>query len=131
MTVNYDIFVSLSRESSQSAAVPEPTMPFAALSLRNALTLTRYYMTRLHTPPPCEESMDDTTEQQPDLNWQQTKDNNFCNPSGPVTKESFDNMLSSIYAAYSYVCLRLGDYVTALEMSEELLQMKNLSDAHK
>ncbi|XP_075151049.1 CCR4-NOT transcription complex subunit 10 [Haematobia irritans] len=116
-------------ESSQSAAVPEPTMPFAALSLRNALTLTRFYMTQLHTPPTPDDTLEDAECQ--DISWQKTKDNNFCNPSGPVTKDAFDTMLSSIYAAHSYVCLRLGDYVTALEMAEELLKMEHLSDAHK
>ncbi|XP_005176125.2 CCR4-NOT transcription complex subunit 10 isoform X1 [Musca domestica] len=116
-------------QSSQSAAVPEPTMPFAALSLRNALTLTRVYMAQLYTPSVSEE-INETTDSQ-ESSWQKTRDNNFCNPSGPVTRESFDTMLSSIYAAYSYVSLRLGDYVTALEMAEELLKMENLSDAHK
>ncbi|XP_013114394.2 CCR4-NOT transcription complex subunit 10 isoform X1 [Stomoxys calcitrans] len=116
-------------ESSQSAAVPEPTMPFAALSLRNALTFTRFYMSQLHTSSSSDESAEGIENQE--SNWQRTRDNNFCNPSGPVTKESFDTMLSSIYAAHSYVCLRLGDYVTALEMAEELLKMENLSDAHK
>uniref|UniRef100_A0A1I8NAJ2 CCR4-NOT transcription complex subunit 10 n=1 Tax=Musca domestica TaxID=7370 RepID=A0A1I8NAJ2_MUSDO len=116
-------------QSSQSAAVLEPTMPFAALSLRNALTLTRVYMAQLYTPSVSEE-INETTDSQ-ESSWQKTRDNNFCNPSGPVTRESFDTMLSSIYAAYSYVSLRLGDYVTALEMAEELLKMENLSDAHK
>ncbi|XP_061390103.1 CCR4-NOT transcription complex subunit 10 [Musca vetustissima] len=115
--------------SSQSAAVPEPTMPFAALSLRNALTLTHFYMTQLYTTPSSEEMNESTESEEPV--WQKSRDNSFCSPSGPVTKESFDIMLSSIYAAYSYVCLRLGDYVTALEMAEELLKMENLSDAHK
>lgn len=125
----HSLFFIIQRQSSQSAAVPEPTMPFAALSLRNALTLTRVYMAQLYTPSVSEE-INETTDSQ-ESSWQKTRDNNFCNPSGPVTRESFDTMLSSIYAAYSYVSLRLGDYVTALEMAEELLKMENLSDAHK
>lgn len=129
MLCSQTCFFLLRSESSQSAAVPEPTMPFAALSLRNALTLTRFYMTKLYSTPSLDESTDDAENQ--DSDWQRTKDNNFCNPSAPVTKESFETMLSSIYAAHSYVCLRLGDYVTALEMAEELLKMENLSDAHK
>lgn len=116
-------------ESSQSVAVPEPTMPFAALSLRNALTLTRFYITKIFTP--AEPALDEEELESVETTATPSKDNSFCQPSGPATKESFDIILSSIYAAYSYVSLRLGDYVTALEMSEELLKMENLSDAHK
>jgi len=36
-----------------------------------------------------------------------------------------------IYAAHSFVSLRLGDDVTALEMAEHLLACERLSDAHK
>lgn len=90
-------------------------MPFAALCLRNALTLTRVYIDKLFSLP---------------LN-DDKQDNSFCQPSGPASRESFDIILSSIYAAFSYVSLRLGNYVTALEMAEELLRTEKLSDAHK
>ncbi|KAI9584433.1 CCR4-NOT transcription complex subunit 10 isoform X1 [Glossina fuscipes] len=112
-------------ESSQSAAVPEPTMPFAALSLRNALFLTRAYSHQVNVTTSSEEGNEEETCKSIPT------DNNFCNPSGPVTKESLDIMLSAIYAAYSYVSLRLGDYVTALEMAQELLKTDKISDAHK
>lgn len=64
-------------------------------------------------------------------NWRNVKDNNFCNPSRPISKNSLNNMLCAIYAAYSYVSLRLGDYVCALEMAQELLKAEKLSDAHR
>lgn len=63
--------------------------------------------------------------------WSQTQDNNFCNPSKPISLESMENMLDAIYAAHSFVSLRLGDHVTALEMAKHLLQSERLSDAHK
>jgi len=63
--------------------------------------------------------------------WRHPQDNNFCNPSKPVSLESLENMMAAIYAAHSFVSLRLGDHVTALEMSEKLLACERLSDAHK
>jgi len=39
--------------------------------------------------------------------------------------------MAAIYAAHSFVSLRLGDDVTALEMAEHLLACERLSDAHK
>lgn len=102
----------------------EPTLAFAALSLRNALSLTQYYLNKL-------KSEETISNEQENNSWRTTKDNNFCIPSCPVTKETFGILLSSIYAAYSYVSLRLGDYVTALQMAENLLKTEALSDAHK
>ncbi|XP_046804019.1 CCR4-NOT transcription complex subunit 10 isoform X2 [Lucilia cuprina] len=114
-------------ENSQSSAVLEPTMEFAALSLRNALTLTQSFLTKLDVSQN-DECISSTLESH---NWRTITDNNFCPPSRPVTKQTFCILLSSIYAAYSYVSLRLGDYVTALEMAEKLLKTESLSDAHK
>ncbi|XP_037817098.1 CCR4-NOT transcription complex subunit 10 isoform X2 [Lucilia sericata] len=115
-------------ENSQSSAVLEPTMEFAALSLRNALTLTQSFLTKLYVSQKNDECINNTSES---YNWRTTTDNNFCPPSRPITKQTFCILLSSIYAAYSYVSLRLGDYVTALEMAEKLLKTDSLSDAHK
>ncbi|XP_030370272.1 CCR4-NOT transcription complex subunit 10 isoform X2 [Scaptodrosophila lebanonensis] len=109
----------------QSAAVPEPTLEFAALCLRSALTLTLHYKTSFHIAPSQEEMLDERP------HWRQVQDNNFCNPSKPISLESLENMLAAIYAAYSFVSLRLGDHVTALEMADELLKTDRLSDAHK
>jgi len=63
--------------------------------------------------------------------WRHPQDNNFCNPSKPVSLESLEKMMAAIYAAHSFVSLRLGDDVTALEMAEHLLACERLSDAHK
>ncbi|KAH8382259.1 hypothetical protein KR009_002584 [Drosophila setifemur] len=116
----------------QSAGVPEPTLEFAALCLRSALSLTLSHKASFHMtpiPPDDAEAPDpkDTTQD----SWRQPQDNNFCNPSKPVSLESMDNMLAAIYAAHSFVSLRLDDHVTALEMAEELLACERLSDAHK
>ncbi|XP_068153395.1 CCR4-NOT transcription complex subunit 10 [Drosophila tropicalis] len=114
----------------QSAAVPELTLEFAALCLRNALTLTHHCKANFHVVV----SSEDSPEQKSDLDqqsWRHLQDNNFCNPSKPISIESLENMLAAIYAAHSYVSLRLEDYVTALEMAQQMLHCERLSDAHK
>ncbi|XP_015024814.3 CCR4-NOT transcription complex subunit 10 isoform X1 [Drosophila virilis] len=112
-----------------STAVPEPTLEFAALCLRSALTLTLQYKANFFMANSPEESLEqkDAAQQL----WSQQQDNNFCNPSKPISLESLENMLAAIYAAHSFVSLRLGDHVTALEMAKQLLQSERLSDAHK
>ncbi|XP_020715786.1 CCR4-NOT transcription complex subunit 10 isoform X2 [Ceratitis capitata] len=103
-----------------------PNLHFAALALRNALTLTTYYKNAYDVTED-----DETPTGREKADWRNVKDNNFCSPSGPVSKKSLDNMLCAIYAAYSYVSLRLGDYVCAYEMAQELLKAEKLSDAHR
>lgn len=112
-----------------STAVPEPTLEFAALCLRSALTLTLQYKANFFMANSPEVSLEqkDAAQQL----WSQQQDNNFCNPSKPISLESLENMLAAIYAAHSFVSLRLGDHVTALEMAKQLLQSERLSDAHK
>ncbi|KAM7360245.1 CCR4-NOT transcription complex subunit 10 isoform 2-T2 [Cochliomyia hominivorax] len=115
-------------ENNESSAVLEPTMEFAALSLRNALSLMELYLKEINR----KQFNDETVNNSPNCkDWRNTTDHIFCPPSRPVTKEAFNTLLSSIYAAYSYVCLRMGDYVTALEMANKLLETDGLSGAHK
>ncbi|KAH8236469.1 hypothetical protein KR026_002772 [Drosophila bipectinata] len=116
----------------QSAGVPEPTLEFAALCLRSALTLTLHYKASFHITADSAEDGEAPEPKDPTQeSWRQPQDNNFCNPSKPVSLESLENMLAAIYAAHSFVSLRLGDHVTALEMSDQLLACERLSDAHK
>lgn len=106
----------------------EPSLEFAVLCLRSALTLVNFYRNQwatIHNHG----SEANSDEEKP--NWKKVNDTNFCNPSMPITKESFDNMLAAIYAAYSFVSLRLGDFLTAYELAQKLLNMGTLSDAHK
>ncbi|KAH8232558.1 hypothetical protein KR032_009579 [Drosophila birchii] len=118
--------------SAQSAGVPEPTLEFAALCLRSALTLTLHYKASFHMAAVSPEDADAPDPKDPTQeSWRQPQDNNFCNPSKPVSLESLENMLAAIYAAHSFVSLRLRDHVTALEMAEQLLACERLSDAHK
>ncbi|KAH8284071.1 hypothetical protein KR054_009343 [Drosophila jambulina] len=118
--------------NAQSAGVPEPTLEFAALCLRSALTLTLHYKASFHMAAGSPEDVDAPDPKDPTQeSWRQPQDNNFCNPSKPVSLESLENMLAAIYAAHSFVSLRLGDHVTALEMAEQLLACERLSDAHK
>ncbi|XP_050317803.1 CCR4-NOT transcription complex subunit 10 [Bactrocera neohumeralis] len=117
-----NVVYSLDKDALESG----PNLHFAVLALRNALTLTTYYKNAF------EMTEDDElpTEREKE-NWRNVKDNNFCNPSRPISKNSLNNMLCAIYAAYSYVSLRLGDYVSALKMAQELLKAEKLSDAHR
>ncbi|XP_032593251.1 CCR4-NOT transcription complex subunit 10 isoform X3 [Drosophila grimshawi] len=112
-----------------STAVPEPTLEFAALCLRSALTLALQHKASFYMAASAEDTLEpkDAAQQL----WSQQQDNNFCNPSKPISLESLDNMLAAIYAAHSFVSLRLGDHVTALEMAKQLLQSERLSDAHR
>ncbi|XP_020811385.1 CCR4-NOT transcription complex subunit 10 [Drosophila serrata] len=124
--------VSAKSYAAQSAGVPEPTLEFAALCLRSALTLTLHYKASFHMAAVSPEDVDAPDPKDPTQeSWRQPQDNNFCNPSKPVTLESLENMLAAIYAAHSFVSLRLRDHVTALEMAEQLLACERLSDAHK
>lgn len=113
--------------------MPEPTLEFAALCLRSALTLALQYKERFHMSTSPEDTLEpkDPSQQQQYLLWSQQQDNNFCNPSKPISLESLEKLLQAIYAAHSFVSLRLGDQVTALEMAIQLLQSERLSDAHK
>ncbi|KAH8353825.1 hypothetical protein KR084_004529 [Drosophila pseudotakahashii] len=115
----------------QSAGVPEPTLEFAALCLRSALTLTQHYKTRFHMTVSSEDVETPEPKDPTQESWRHPQDNNFCNPSKPVSLESLEKMTAAIYAAHSFVSLRLGDDVTALEMAEHLLACERLSDAHK
>ncbi|KAH8404719.1 hypothetical protein KR215_010966 [Drosophila sulfurigaster] len=124
----------LSIYSAQSTAVPEPTLQFATLCLRNALSLARQYKATFHMAASTDEVLDAKDAAAASVQqqlWSQQQDNNFCNPSKPISLESLENMLAAIYAAHSFVSLRLGDYITALEMAKQLLQSERLSDAHK
>ncbi|XP_034117294.1 CCR4-NOT transcription complex subunit 10 isoform X1 [Drosophila albomicans] len=120
--------------AAQSTAVPEPTLQFATLCLRNALSLARQYKATFHMAASTDEVLDAKDAAAASVQqqlWSQQQDNNFCNPSKPISLESLENMLAAIYAAHSFVSLRLGDYITALEMAKQLLQSERLSDAHK
>ncbi|XP_054725986.1 CCR4-NOT transcription complex subunit 10 isoform X1 [Anastrepha obliqua] len=113
-------------EQEQVTEKSGPTLRFAAMALRNALTLTTYYKSVFEMPK--EDELPTEAEKE---NWRNVRDNNFCNPSRPISKTSFDNMLCAIHAAYSYVSLCLGDYMCAYEMAQELLKAEKLSDAHR
>lgn len=133
----------LYRSSNQSAAVPEPTMLFAALCLRNALYIVKSCLKTLSSQTsPTESATTENTDQDTEtddqdksksetIDWMHVNDNGCCNPSGLVNKDTIEKLRCSIYAASSYVSLRLGDYVTALGTAKELLRMEKISDAYK
>ena len=100
--------------------MPNPNLEFAALCLRNAVTLIQN----------CKDNFSNTDTPTAENSWKDFTDQNFCTPSMPMTKESFDNLIAAIYASYSYVSIRLGDFVVALEYAKILLDFENLSDAY-
>ncbi|XP_055380991.1 CCR4-NOT transcription complex subunit 10 [Condylostylus longicornis] len=110
-------------EDGQSSAIPNPNLEFAALCLRNAVSLVESYKHKFITS----ENLDGM---ESDRVWNEVNDNNFCSPSIPVNKEAFDNLRAAIYAASSYVSIKLGDFVIALEYAKTLLELENLSDAY-
>lgn len=109
-------------ENFQSAAIPETNLEFAALCLRNALYLYNTYKSRFTTV---------NTEDADTQSWSSVNDDNICNPSMPISKESFANLGAAIVAAFSYVSLRLGDYVLALEHARDLLRMDGISESYE
>lgn len=118
-------------------------MLFAALCLRNALYLVKNCLKTLSSQTlPTDSATTGNNEQEPEpddqdssrtdfTDWMHINDNGCCNPSGLVNKDTIEKLRCSIYAASSYVSLRLGDYVTALGTAKELLRMENISDAYK
>lgn len=108
-------------EDGHSSAIPNPNLEFAALCLRNAVTLIQNYKNKFNGNNSVNVNL---------TSWTEYEDENFCSPSMPVTKESYDNLIAAIYASYSYVSIRLGDFVVALEYAKMLLELQNLSDAY-
>lgn len=106
------------RKAHQSFAIPTPTIEFAALCLRNAVTLIEYHANQLKNKKMSDE--DDVTEDEKIP----------CNPSSPLNRESFNKLHVAILAAYSYVLLSIGDYVMALKYGKALLAIENLPDSY-
>lgn len=121
-------------------------MLFAALCLRNALYLVKNSLKRIRNDPSTVETTTpnvvineqerEPSEDQDNLksectDWMHINENGCCNPSGAISKDVLEKLRCSIYAASSYVSLRLGDYVTALSTAKELLRMEKISDAYR
>lgn len=106
------------RDESQSFAIPSTNLEFASLCLRNALTLLEGHSGEFKA----------ATEQYD--NWQTIVEKSECNPSKPLTLNTFNKLKCAVLAAYSYVQICLGEYLLALKYAKELLQLTYLPDAY-
>lgn len=120
----------------KTSAIPNATLEFAALCLRNALLLLPSDEQKPEAPPlltPATSLLDDT-KTTPDGATHQTEGPYFLPvpPSNPVRSQGEVVALrSSILAASAYVALSLNDSVIALQHAKTLLAQPKLSGAHK
>lgn len=116
------LFIS---DESQSFAIPSPNLEFASLCLRNALTLVEYhtneFKVQLNTPPATTSATAD---------WTNISEKSQCNPSKPLTINTFNKLKCAVLTAYSYVQLCLGEYLLALNYAKELIKLPYLPDAY-
>lgn len=97
--------------NASSRAIPAPTIEFASFCLSNCLKLLEDYQLQ-HL----EEDFED---------WKNIQ-YNICNPSANLTPDILNKLLASAYLNSSYVSLELGDYITALKYSKDLLKIQNI-----
>jgi len=140
-------FTDLFGTSSENAAIPVPTLEFAALALRNA----EYLLSRLTVPNDAEgksgppvlrlfrnyiltpaagisEKTEMDSKAKPDLRVKLSEVNTLSWIRKP---EYYSYMKNVIIADSSYVALCLGDYLTSLHKAEQLLMQQHLSSNHK
>lgn len=114
-------------KSSENAAIPVPTLEFAALALRNA----EFLLSRLTLPNDTEgitEKTETELKGKPDLKVKLSEVNTLSWIRKP---ENYSYMKNVIIADSSYVALCLGDYLTSLHKAEQLLMQQHLSGNHK
>lgn len=109
--------------SGQSHAIPEATVEFATLCLRNALALLPDTVVEepVVIPPEGAEG--------PPVPPPSGKV--YAGPSSPLSPQEVGSLRCSILAASAYVCLCLGDYVVALGHAQMLLTQPKLSGVHR
>lgn len=103
------------RNAHQSFAIPSPTIEFANLCLRNAITLVDYQSSLLRNKKKHLVSLDEGIS---------------CDPSRPLTLEAFEKLKIAVLSAYSYVLLSIGDYIMALKYAKELLALENVPESY-
>ncbi|CAG9764189.1 unnamed protein product [Ceutorhynchus assimilis] len=107
---------------SQSSAIPVPSLEFAVLCLRNAFLL----IPDVDAGDTLEEPLfviPGTTPAPPP--------SHSLSPSSPPGSHGIQTLKNSILVASAYVYLCLGDYITALRYSKELLAQQKVCGAHK
>ena len=114
--------------SSDNAAIPVPTLEFAALALRNAELL----LSRLAPPNGCQSDLYDADETdakgKPDLSVSLAEVTTLAKIRHP---QYYAHLKNTVVADSSYVALCLGDYLSALHKAEQLLMQSDISGTHK
>lgn len=97
-------------------------MEFASLCLRNALTLVDYHTNefKIQSSSPATSNAD----------WTKNSEKSQCNPSKPLTINTFNKLKCAVLTACSYVQLCLGEYLLALNYAKELTKLPYLPDAY-
>ncbi|XP_077982183.1 CCR4-NOT transcription complex subunit 10-like [Glandiceps talaboti] len=118
----------------QSAAMPVATLEFASICLRNALSLlseqetsTPPATTGASNRPPSESEQTSTTE----TSKLSVPAGELALPGAPLKPHEVDSLRCSVLANSAYVCLGLGDNLSALEHAITLLKQPRLSGSHK
>ncbi|GAB0100625.1 CCR4-NOT transcription complex subunit 10 [Sergentomyia squamirostris] len=101
-------------------AIPTPNLEFAVLCLRNAYTVNEFLVIEK-----------ELNEENTNVEWNMKLEGVASHPSNPLGNVAFQQLRSSILAAFSYVLLSLGDYTLSLKYGEELLKINNLQGTHK
>ncbi|KAL1512678.1 hypothetical protein ABEB36_002234 [Hypothenemus hampei] len=109
-------------ESNVSYAIPVPTLEFATFCLRNAKSLLP--VSSSEVPPEPLFLVPGVTPPAP-------PPTPTLAPSNPSSLEEIQILKNTILAANAYVSLCLGDYLTALTCSKELLAQEKISSVHK
>ncbi|XP_006823331.2 CCR4-NOT transcription complex subunit 10-like [Saccoglossus kowalevskii] len=116
----------------QSAAMPVATLQFAAICLNNALSLLQEQEAAMPGAAVSNRRSSDSEHSQGN---EATKANvpagASAPPGAPLKQYEVESLKCSILANSAYVCLGLGDVLTALEHSINLLNQPKLSGSHK
>ncbi|ENN80040.1 CCR4-NOT transcription complex subunit 10 [Dendroctonus ponderosae] len=105
-----------------SYAIPVPTLEFATFCLRNAKALL---------PADAAEAPQEPLFLVPGVTPPAPPPSPTLAPSSPSCTQEIQGLKNAILAATAYVCLCLGDYVTALGFAKDLLAQERISGVHK
>lgn len=109
------------RDPNELFAIPNTTLEFASLCLRNALALVEH----IENDFKLNAAKADGTSK-----LHQNNERTQCNPSKALTYNTFQKLKYAVLAAYSYVQISLGEYLLSLKYAQELLKMPELPDPY-
>ncbi|XP_014663767.1 PREDICTED: CCR4-NOT transcription complex subunit 10-like isoform X2 [Priapulus caudatus] len=122
-----DINKRTQRSEGPSSAIPNATMEFAVLCLKNALMLL----------PPVKNMAERKRRSSEEEQEERTADQSSSDthlpapPGSPLNACELENLRCSVLSASAYVCLYLGDNLVALQHAEKLLEQTKLSGVQR